>query len=148
VYDVSKFAKLHPGGTGVLYADSVGKQFPSINPGETSEHDTAGNDVTQTFFGLHRHEILLKPQYARLQIGKIQGSEESIRAPAPGELSAVPYAEPTWLAEGYFSPYYTENHRQFQTAFREFCNGIVYPEAVRCEENGRRISQQVMDKLR
>jgi hypothetical protein len=90
----------------------------------------------------------LKPQYARLQIGKIIGEEEVIKTLAPGELSAVPYAEPTWLAEGYYSPYYTENHRKFQKAIRKSFMEIIYPEAVRCEENGKRISQEVFDKLR
>ena len=26
----------------------------------------------------------------------------------PGKISKVPYAEPSWLAEGYYSPYYKE----------------------------------------
>ena len=26
----------------------------------------------------------------------------------PGKLSKVPYAEPTWLTEGYHSPYFKE----------------------------------------
>lgn len=111
-------------------------------------HDTAGKDATQAFFGLHRHEVLLRPQYARLQIGKIQGEEEVIKPPAPGEISAVPYAEASWLAEGYHSPYYTQNHRRFQNAVRKFFMEIIYPEAVKCEENGKRISQEVVDKLR
>jgi hypothetical protein len=48
-------------------------------------------DATQVFFSLHRHEVLLKPQYARLQIGKVRGQEETIKpqALAPGELSQV-----------------------------------------------------------
>jgi hypothetical protein len=62
----------------------------------------AGKDATSAFFGLHRHEVLLRPQYARLQIGTIQGQEEAIKPLSPGELSKVPYAEPTWLTEGYF----------------------------------------------
>jgi alkylation response protein AidB-like acyl-CoA dehydrogenase/predicted heme/steroid binding protein len=130
VYDLSKFARLHPGGVNVLYSKSV-----------------AGKDATQAFFGLHRHEILLKPQYARLQIGRILGEKEVIKPPAPGELSTVPYAEPSWLAEGYYSPYYTQNHRKFQTAARKFFMEVVHPEAVKCEENGKRISQEVLDKL-
>jgi len=130
VYDLSKFADLHPGGANVLYTDGV-----------------AGKDATQVFFGLHRHEILLKPQYARLQIGKVQGQEEVIKPPIPGELSKVPYAEPTWLSDGYYSPYYTDNHRKFQKVVRTFFMEVVYPEAVRCEENGKRISQEVVDKM-
>jgi hypothetical protein len=91
--------------------------------------------------------VLLRPQYARLRIGRIRGEEEVIKPLAPGELSQVPYAEPTWLTAGYFSPYYTEKHRQFQTAVRTFFMTTVEPEAVRCEENGKRISQEVVDKM-
>ncbi|KII96016.1 hypothetical protein PLICRDRAFT_34974 [Plicaturopsis crispa FD-325 SS-3] len=130
VYDLSRFADLHPGGANVLYADGV-----------------AGKDATSVFFGLHRHEVLLRPQYKRLQIGTIQGEEETIKPLAPGELSRVPYAEPTWLAKGYHSPYYTDNHRAFQKAVRTFFMEVVYPEAIECEENGKRISQGLVDKM-
>ncbi|XP_006459788.1 hypothetical protein AGABI2DRAFT_202171 [Agaricus bisporus var. bisporus H97] len=130
VYDMSRFVDLHPGGPNVLLAETV-----------------AGTDATQAFFSLHRHEILLKPQYKRLQIGTIQGEEETIKSMKPGELSKVPYAEPTWLSNGYFSPYYTENHRKFQKAMREFFEAVVAPEAVTAEETGKKISQQVVDKM-
>ncbi|TFK64893.1 peroxisomal acyl-CoA-dehydrogenase [Pluteus cervinus] len=130
VYDLSRFADLHPGGANVLYVDSV-----------------AGQDATQVFFGLHRHEVLLRPQYARLQIGTVQGQEETIKAPKPGDLSKVPYAEPTWLSSGYFSPYYKDGHRKFQKAVRAFFMTVVAPESVRCEESGKRISQEVVDKM-
>ncbi|OAX31304.1 hypothetical protein K503DRAFT_653791, partial [Rhizopogon vinicolor AM-OR11-026] len=53
VYDLSRFADLHPGGANVLYADGVGK---------------SGKDATQVFFGLHRLEVLQRPQYSRLQV--------------------------------------------------------------------------------
>lgn len=109
---------------------------------------TAGKDATQTFFGLHRHEVLLRPQYARMQIGKIEGEEEKIKALVPGELSRVPYAEPTWLVDGYYSPYYSDKHRTFQKAVRKFFMEEIYLEAVKCEENGKRISQAVIDKMR
>lgn len=62
--------------------------------------DVAGQDATDAFFGLHRHEILLKPNYARLQIGTIKGEKEEITAPKPGDLSLVPYAEAPWLTKG------------------------------------------------
>ncbi|KAF9076694.1 acyl-CoA dehydrogenase/oxidase [Rhodocollybia butyracea] len=130
VYDLSKFAGLHPGGPNVLYAANV-----------------AGKDATDTFFGLHRHEVLLRPQYARLQIGVIRGQEEIIKAPLPGSLSKVPYAEATWLSDGYYSPYYTDNHRMFQKAVRKFFEEVVRPEALKCEEGGTRISQEVVDRL-
>lgn len=68
----------------------------------------AGQDATEAFFSLHRHEVLLKPQYMRLQIGTIEGESQQIKPLAAGELSKVPYAEPTWLSPGFFSPYYSE----------------------------------------
>ncbi|KAF9242936.1 acyl-CoA dehydrogenase/oxidase [Melanogaster broomeanus] len=130
VYDVSRFADLHPGGSNVLYAPGV-----------------AGKDATDVFFGLHRHEVLLRPQYARLQIGTIGGQSELIKPPAPGALSLIPYAEPTWLSPGFYSPYYNDGHRRFHKAVRTFFAQEVYPEAIRCEENGKRIAQEVVDKL-
>ncbi|OJA17931.1 hypothetical protein AZE42_03489 [Rhizopogon vesiculosus] len=132
VYDLSRFANLHPGGASVLYAGGVGK---------------SGKDATQVFFGLHRLEVLQRPQYSRLQVGAIRGQTESIKPLAPGELSLVPYAEPTWLTPGYFSPYYSDNHRQFHKAVRAFFMEFVYAEAIRCEDSGKRISQEVLDKL-
>lgn len=107
----------------------------------------AGKDATQIFFGLHRHEVLLRTQYKRLQIGTVVGQKELVKAPTPGELSRVPYGEPTWLTKGYFSPYYTENHRKFQTAIRHFFQTVVAPESAKCEESGKKISQEVVDKM-
>ncbi|KAJ7590832.1 acyl-CoA dehydrogenase/oxidase [Mycena floridula] len=127
VFDVSKFADLHPGGATVIAA-------------------VAGQNATDVFFGLHRHEVLLKPQYARLHIGNIEGEEEQIKPQGAG-LSKVPYAEATWLNDGFKSPYYSDNHRAFQKAVRKFFVEVVQPEAIRCEENGKRISQSVVDQL-
>ncbi|KAF9651790.1 acyl-CoA dehydrogenase NM domain-like protein [Thelephora ganbajun] len=130
VYDVSRFANLHPGGLAVLLADGV-----------------AGKDSTNVFFGLHRHEVLLRPQYARLQIGKIRGQEEVIKPLLPGEVSTVPYAEPTWLNKGFHNPYYNDSHRKFHRVARKFFMEVVYPDAIKCEESGKRISQDVVDRL-
>lgn len=110
------------------------------------EH-SAGKDATNVFFGLHRHEVLLRPQYARLQIGKIRGQEEVVKPLSPGEISTVPYAEPTWLNKGFHSPYYNDGHRRFHRAARKFFMEVVYPDAIKCEESGKRISQDVVDKL-
>ena len=68
----------------------------------------AGQDATEVFFGLHRHEVLLKPQYQRLQVGVIKDEESEIVAQEAGQLSAVPYGEPTWLSPGFFSPYFSD----------------------------------------
>ncbi|KAK7053906.1 acyl-dehydrogenase [Favolaschia claudopus] len=130
VYDLSKFAGLHPGGPNVLFANSV-----------------AGQDATEAFFGLHRLEVLHRPQYARLQIGTIKGEESTIKPLASGEASKVPYAEATWLADGFQSPYYTEGHRKFQKAVRTFFSEVIQPAALECEEKGKRIPQEVVDKM-
>lgn len=67
-----------------------------------------GQDATETFYGLHRHEVLEKPQFIRLVVGTIKDEKPQIVGRVPGALSKVPYAEPTWLSEGYHSPYFTE----------------------------------------
>jgi hypothetical protein len=108
---------------------------------------TAGKDATQAFFGLHRLEVLYRPQYARLQVGTILGRRPLIKPLAADEISQVPYAEPSWLTPGFSSPYYNESHRRFQKAMRKLINEVVLPDAIRCEENGKRVSQEVMDKL-
>jgi len=130
VYDLSRFAAMHPGGSNVLYAEGV-----------------AGKDATGPFFGLHRHEVLLRPQFKRLQIGTVAGQTEQVKAPVSGDLSKVPYAEPTWLSKGYFSPYYTDKHRAFQRATREFFDSVIKPESDRREADGKRVSQEVIDKM-
>ena len=91
VYDLSRFVNLHPGGRAVLVDAAV-----------------AGQDATEAFYGLHRHEVLERPQYARLQIGVLRGEKSVITGRLVGGLSAVPYAEPTYLSKGFHSPYYTE----------------------------------------
>ncbi|KAI0028680.1 acyl-CoA dehydrogenase [Vararia minispora EC-137] len=130
VYDLTKFADMHPGGAAVLYVEGI-----------------AGKDATRAFFGLHRQEVLHRPQYARLQIGTLAGEKPLVNPPTPGEVSDVPYAEPTWLVKGFKSPYYKVSHRRFHTAMRAFIDEVVLPDATRCEENGKRISQDVVDKL-
>ncbi|KAG6874603.1 hypothetical protein C0993_000195, partial [Termitomyces sp. T159_Od127] len=119
-----------------------------------------GQDATEAFYSLHRHEVLERPQYKRLQVGVISGEESKIHGRIPGEISTVPYAEPTWLAEGYHSAYFTEarlfecqrlasllhftsfqqNHRQFHKAIRQFFDTAR-------EADGKRPSQSVIDKM-
>ncbi|KAJ7903585.1 peroxisomal acyl-CoA-dehydrogenase [Mycena olivaceomarginata] len=130
VYDLSRFQNLHPGGVAVL-----------------NDEEIAGQDATEAFFALHRQEVLEKPQYKRLQIGVIAGEQSVIKAPVPGQISQVPYAEPTWLVNGFHSPYYTENHRKFQVAVRQFVDEHIYPEAQIKEEDGTRISQELVDRM-
>jgi hypothetical protein len=91
----------------------------------------------------------MKPQYRRLQVGILVGEKSVIHGRIVGELSKVPYAEPTWLADGYYSPYYTEvtrllhfslaplnaflkNHRNFQKAVRKFFDEVIFSDALVC----------------
>ena len=62
----------------------------------------------QAFYDLHRHEVLERPQYARLQVRVLRGEQSVITGRLVGGLSSVPSAEPTYLTEGFHSPYYTE----------------------------------------
>ena len=72
------------------------------------DSDVAGQDATEAFYGLHRHEVLERPQYARLQIGVLRDEQSVITGRLVGGLSSVPFAEPTYLTKGFHSPYYTE----------------------------------------
>ncbi|KAF7327904.1 Acyl-CoA dehydrogenase [Mycena kentingensis (nom. inval.)] len=125
VYDLTRFSKMHPGGLAVLFDE----------------------ETLQAFYSLHRAEVLERPQYKRLQIGTVIGQKSVIKGIVPGELSQVPYAEPSWLTPGYHSPYYTENHRKFQKAVRKFVDEEIYPEAQVKEEDGTRVSQELVDKM-
>ena len=108
---------------------------------------SAGKDATKAFFGLHRHEVLLRPQYKRLQIGTLKDSSEVVKASTPVALSAVPFAEPTWLSKGFHSPYYTEGHRRFQRAMRRFVSEVISPEMEKCELSGKYIGKDVVQKM-
>ncbi|PIL29791.1 hypothetical protein GSI_07997 [Ganoderma sinense ZZ0214-1] len=131
VFDVTRFRNLHPGGPTVFFDEGI-----------------PGGDATEAFFGLHRFDVLEKPQYQRLQIGVIDGEEPTIQGGIlRGKVSQVPYAEPSWLADGYYSPYFKESHRKLHKAVREFVDNIVYPDAQERELDGKRPSQSVLDKM-
>jgi hypothetical protein len=150
VYDLSKVAHLHPGGEAVLYAEGIGTStlFCSLHKLDPSYvFYVAGKDATETFFGLHRLEILHRPQFARLVIGTISGEQPLINEPQPGDVSTVPYSEASWLMDGFKSAYYGEKHRAFHKAVRRFFDEVVIPDAVSCEESGKRMGQEVVDKM-
>jgi alkylation response protein AidB-like acyl-CoA dehydrogenase len=130
VYNLTRFVNLHPGGKSVLL-----------------DAEIAGKDATEAFYGLHRHEVLERSQYKRLQIGTIIGEKPVLYGHNPGEISEVPYAEPTWLCKAYHSPYYSENHRAFQKVARRFFDEVVYPDAQVREGDGKRPSQEILDKM-
>ena len=87
-----------------LVRDFSNKSVHKLSPTNT----TAGQDATDAFYGLHRHEVLAKPAYQRLIIGRIVDEEPVIKMRELGAVSTVPYAEPTWLNDGFHSPYYKE----------------------------------------
>jgi len=89
---------MHPGGLGVLLDEDVGKLYDPVPVISISRHATrrdlladfvAGKDATTVFYGLHRSEVLAKPQYQRLKIGQIEGEKQKIRPNLPGEISTV-----------------------------------------------------------
>lgn len=126
VYDLTDFVDAHPGGNVVL-------------------QQVAGQDATQAFYNLHRHEVLQK--YSDLCIGVIEGEKPEVIQPYPGALSQVPYGEPLWLTPTFKSPYYNDSHRRLQKAFREFVDEHLYPEAQAKELDGTYISQDLCDKM-
>lgn len=107
----------------------------------------AGKDATTVFFGLHRDEVLRKPQYQRLRVGQIKGEQDKIKPHMPGDLSKVPYAEPTWLTPAFKSPYYNDSHRALQVAMRKYVDEVLYPDAQACEDNGKRASPEVLKSM-
>ncbi|KAI8327085.1 acyl-CoA dehydrogenase/oxidase [Blakeslea trispora] len=84
VYDLTRFANLHPGG-----------QAPLV--------ELAGKDATEAFYSLHRQEVLKR--YAQYKIGVLENFEPQIEWQGDGALSNVPYAEHSAF-QGFKSPYY------------------------------------------
>ncbi|PWN46570.1 acyl-CoA dehydrogenase NM domain-like protein [Violaceomyces palustris] len=130
VYNVSKFSELHPGGENVFYDEEV-----------------AGQEATETFFGLHVREVLEKPQYKRLIVGNIQGEQPKLKADPAGSPSRVPYAEPSWLSQSYYTPYYNDSHRRLQREWRKYVDEEIRDIALRCEANGKRPDVELVKKL-
>lgn len=126
VYDLTDFVDAHPGGSVVLT-------------------QVAGQDATTAFYNLHRQEVLQK--YSSLCIGILEGEKPEVLEQKPGDLSAVPYAEPLWLRPQFRSPYYKESHRRLQKAMREFNDKYIYPEAQEKEKDGTFISQELIDRM-
>ncbi|KAN0061521.1 hypothetical protein ACQY0O_006368 [Thecaphora frezii] len=130
VYNLSKFAPMHPGGENVLLDEEI-----------------AGQDATDAFFGLHVRAVLQKPAYSRLVIGTIKGEQPKLKPDPVGSPSRVPYGEPSYLAEAYHSPYYNESHRRLQREWRKFVDENIVEVAQRVEENGKRPDVELVQKL-
>lgn len=145
VYDISKFAALHPGGKGVILG-------------------VAGQDATEQFWQFHNKAILKKYE-KRLRIGTVAGkakkeapkaqssgeqakkqeaaqqinqqakqqsSQQQVAAPSKledrvfGELT--PYGDPSWY-QGWHSPYYNESHRKWRKYCRDYVEEHIMPYA-------------------
>lgn len=126
VYDLSDFVDAHPGGSVVL-------------------RQVAGQDATEAFYNLHRQEVL--EQYSDLCIGTVQGETPEVIDSKPGDLSQVPYSEPTWLSPPYKTPYYKEHHHRLRKAMRKFVEEHIKPEAQEKEHSGEFISQELIEKM-
>ena len=126
VYDVSKFATLHPGGVP-----------PFLDP------TVAGKDATELFFGLHRASVLEEKRYARLQIGVVAGAvtgathAKKKKSLKPGEFAeeAIPYGEALGTFRK-FSPYYNESHLKLRAVLRKFFDAEIMVECKSWDDNG------------
>jgi len=127
VYDVARFAMLHPGGERPLM------QY-------------AGKDATEAFYSLHRHSVLEK-FHERLFVGRLEGApnEEDTRIPTMAEISQVPFGEPSYW-QGFQSPYYTEKHKAFRKEVREYLHSIR-EEALESEKTNTPPSKETLMKM-
>ena len=119
VYDVTKFAMFHPGGR--AFIDKV-----------------AGSDATKQFYAFHRQDVL-RSHGSKYLIGTLADApskRDATVALAPGELSAVPYAE-SGAFQGLPSPYYDDSHRRFRRDLRHFFDEKVVPDAVANDAAGK-----------
>ena len=129
VYDLTKFANFHPGGK--AFIDSV-----------------AGQDATEKFYAFHRGDIL-QGLAAKYVIGTVSTPPSKRKATVvlqPGELSKVPYAEPSAF-QGLPSPFYNESHHRFRRDLRKFFDDEVMPDAVSNDARGAHPSEDLWRKL-
>lgn len=125
IYDVSRFAGMHPGGERELL-------------------NFAGKDTTELFYQLHRQEVLSKFG-PKLVVGKVKGSKQTIVVPKPGDASPIPWAEASWL-QGWNSPYYTEGHRVFAQKARKWYDETFAERGRELEESGEYPTLQDLQK--
>jgi cytochrome b involved in lipid metabolism len=129
VYDFSapKGAIFHPGGLPPLL-------------------ELAGTECTEAFYGLHRAEVLMRPQFAKLRIGSLEGRGEGEADTAASSSADVPYAESMgfWRRS---SPYYSEEHEAFRQAVRDIYEREVAPSAEKWDEEGTPASPELFQAL-
>merc|ERR1712028_179493 len=129
VYDVSKFAELHPGGELIIY-------------------EYSGKDASEVFWGLHRAEVLQKFG-TKMLVGRMEGfdaPDEDDLIVSREDFSEVPYAEPAWV-RGRYSPYYNEGHREDRAAIRKFIHEELREEAEKGEASNKPPSKKVFKKM-
>lgn len=110
VLDVTRFAKAHPGGKGVL----VG---------------LGGRDVTGEFFDFHNKEVLEKyaPKLAIAVLDGVGGDPIALSKCARSSFDVyTPFAESAAF-RGWKSPYYTERHARVKLAVRAFIHNELTP---------------------
>jgi len=123
VYDVSKFARLHPGGSQIL------EQY-------------GGKDATTEFYEMHRKDVLTK--YERLKVGTLEGAKASTSA--LGEITKVPFYElPAF--QGQNSPYYRDSHKSLVQAVRAFVQTELEPIAEASDLAGDYPELELRQKL-
>jgi alkylation response protein AidB-like acyl-CoA dehydrogenase/predicted heme/steroid binding protein len=111
VFDVSKFAKLHPGGIAFIL-------------------DNAGKDVTKDFH-LYHHPDHLRKYSPRLKIGELAEADRS-KTVRPKKITPhsfgdmIPYGDPAWY-QRLNSPYYKDTHRDFRAKVRAFVDAEIIP---------------------
>jgi alkylation response protein AidB-like acyl-CoA dehydrogenase/predicted heme/steroid binding protein len=129
VYNVTKFIKYHPGGAALL-----------------ASH--AGTDATESFFDMHKTEVLLR--YARLKIGRLASvpadKPRAVDQMRPGTLSMVPYAEPAYL-QGWQSPIHTDLHVQFRKAVRAWYDEHLRPICQNLEKGEKPPPKALVQKM-
>jgi len=113
VYDMTSFLKEHPGGSKVVLK-------------------VAGKDATKDFKALHNDSVL-KQYGPKLYIGDVGDSsvkeEKKTKSAKPGRDSfgeMVPYGDPNWYQD-WASPYYTESHKKWRAAIRQFVETNITP---------------------
>jgi len=127
VYDVSKFAKVHPGGAGILRL-------------------YAGKDATNEFFSFHKAAVLATTG-GKLVKGTVGSNVGELEATADKHnIDIAPYSESShWM--GWNSPYYKESHHRFRMRVRAFLEDTIRPEAEENEDDGTHPSIEVFQAM-
>lgn len=128
IYDVTKFAKVHPGGAGIMRL-------------------YAGKDCTKEFFAMHKADVLEKVG-KKLMKGTVKGAEVGVQEASADKhkIDVAPYSEPTsWM--GWYSPYYNDSHKQFRLKLRAFVEDVLRPEADASEEAGDHPSMEISQAM-